>query len=30
MGRMDIDQILPKIDMSAVAREAKKLDAKAP
>lgn len=29
-GRMDIDQILPKIDIGAVAREAKKLDAKAP
>lgn len=29
-GRMDIDQILPKIDTDAVAREAKKLDAKEP
>lgn len=29
-GRMDIDQILPKIDVGAVAREAKKLDAKEP
>ena len=30
VGRMDIDQILPKIDIGAVAREAKLIDAKAP
>lgn len=29
-GRMELDEILPKIDMGAVAREAKKLDAQAP
>ena len=30
VGRMEIDQILPKIDIGAVAREAKLIDAKAP
>lgn len=29
-GRMGVDEILPKLDKGAVAREAKKLDAKAP
>lgn len=29
-GRMELDEILPKIDVGAVAREAKKLEAKAP
>ncbi|MGZ8257544.1 MAG: alkyl hydroperoxide reductase subunit F [Methylotenera sp.] len=29
-GRMGVDEILPKLDAGAVAREAKKLDAKAP
>ncbi len=29
-GRMGVDEILPKLDSAAVAREAKKLDAKAP
>lgn len=29
-GRMELDEILPKIDTGAVAREAKKLDAQAP
>lgn len=29
-GRMDLDEILPKLDKGAEAREAKKLDAKAP
>nr|WP_294839555.1 alkyl hydroperoxide reductase subunit F [uncultured Methylotenera sp.] len=29
-GRMELDEILPKIDLGAVAREAKKLDAQAP
>lgn len=29
-GRMGVDEILPKLDSGAVAREAKKLDAKAP
>jgi NADH-dependent peroxiredoxin subunit F len=30
VGRMDIDEILPKIDVGAVAREAKKIDARDP
>jgi NADH-dependent peroxiredoxin subunit F len=30
VGRMDLDEILPKIDVGAVAREAKKLDAREP
>lgn len=29
-GRMELDEILPKIDIGAVAREAKKIDSKAP
>jgi hypothetical protein len=30
IGRMELDEILAKVDVGAVAREAKKIDAKAP